>query len=256
MVTKYPLLIKYIPLVVLLAIGFLLKNGLLVELAINWVLLLLIEKKDIRVLGLFPTPRTTIQLPVGFCIAAVFCALNYWVQTLFSGSVWTINASFTLSKFLSGSWWTMQSVLYEELIFRAALLYIAIQKIGEKRAIWLSAICFGIYHWFSMGAFGNWIVMAYLFIGTGIMGYIFALAYAKTKSLYLPIGLHFGWNLVNNIVFSQGPNGNQLLIIKRGDFLNMTESIIVMLVQFVAFPLVAFLYIKMLKSNENKRITA
>ena len=172
---------------------------------------------------------------------------------MFSGSVWNINPTFTAAKFLSGSWWTMQSVLYEELIFRGALLYIAIQKIGEKRAVWLSAICFGIYHWFSMGAFGNWVVMTYLFVGTGIMGYIFALAYAKTKSLYLPIGLHFGWNLVNNIVFSQGPNGDQLLIIKRGDLLNMTESIIVMLIQFVAFPLAAYLYIGMLKDTKPKQ---
>jgi len=249
-------LIKYIPSIILLAIGFLLKNGLLVELAINWVLLLLIEKKDIRVLGLFPTKKITIQLLVGFCIAAAFCGFNYSLQTLFSGSVWSINPSFTFDKFLSGSWCTMQSVLYEELIFRAALLYIAIKRIGESKAVLLSAVCFGIYHWFSMGAFGNWVVMAYLFVGTGIMGYILALAYAKTNSLYLPIGIHFGWNLINDIVFSKGPNGNQLLILKGGDFLNMLESIIVMLIQFVVFPLAAFWYIKWLKRARNEQIAA
>jgi len=244
---KYPHLIKYIPVIVLLAIGLLLKNGLLVELAINWVLLLLIEKKDVRVLGLIPTGKNVTQLFVGFCIAAVFCAFYYWLQTAFSGSVWAVNPLFNLSKFLSGSWWTMQSVLYEELIFRAALLYIAIQKIGAKKAVILSAVCFGIYHWFSMGAFGNWVVMAYLFIATGIMGYIFASAYAKTYSLYLPIGLHFGWNLVNNIIFSQGPNGVQLLTVKRGQPFTAFENIVVMLVQFVLFPLAAYFYIKWLK---------
>jgi membrane protease YdiL (CAAX protease family) len=254
MTINRPLLIKYISPIVLLAIGFSLKNGLLVELAINWILLLLIEKQGLWVLGLLPTKKTSIQLLVGFGIAAIFCALNYGVQAMFSGSIWTINSSFTPAKFLSGGWWTMQSVLYEELIFRGALLYIAIQKIGEKRAIWLSAICFGVYHWFSMGAFGNWVVMAYLFVGTGIMGYIFALAFTKTKSLFLPIGLHFGWNLINNIVFSQGPNGDQLLIIKRGDFLNMMESIIVMLIQFVAFPLVAYVYIKSAKSAGDEHV--
>ncbi|WP_189603592.1 hypothetical protein [Salinimicrobium marinum] len=31
-------------------------------------------------------------------------------------------------------------------------------------------------------------------------------------SLYLPIGLHFGWNLVTITIFSQGPSGDQLLI--------------------------------------------
>lgn len=41
----------------------------------------------------------------------------------------------------------------------------------------------------------------------GFMGYVFAIAYAKTKSLILPFGLHLGWNLVNNSIFSNGPNG-------------------------------------------------
>ncbi len=247
---RYPFLLKFIPSILLLTIGFLYGNGLLVELSVSWLLLLLFEKKDLSILGIIPTWERTINLLIGFSIAASVCALYYYLQKLFSGSLWLTNTSFTFHKFLSGSLWTMQSVLYEELIFRGALLYIAIKKIGATKACILSAVCFGIYHWFSMGAFGNWVLMTYLFIGTGIMGYIFALAYAKTGSMYLPIGLHFGWNLINNIIFSHGPNGNQWLILKKGEFLNMTESIMVMLVQLVVFPLVAFLYIKMLNPNE------
>ena len=57
MTINRPLLIKYISPIALLAIGFFLKNGLLVELAINWILLLLIEKKGLWVLGLLPTKK-------------------------------------------------------------------------------------------------------------------------------------------------------------------------------------------------------
>lgn len=244
MIIRYSLILKFIPSILILAAGFLLSNGLLVELSISWILLLLVEKKGLGVLGILPTKKRIIHLLVGFGIAVSICAFNYYLQTIFSGSVWLFNKSFTASKFFSGSWWTMQSVLYEELIFRGALLYIAIKKIDSKKACILSAICFGVYHWFSMNAFGNWVFMSYLFIGTGIMGYIFALAYAKTNSLYLPIGLHFGWNFINTMIFSQGPIGNQLLILKKGDFFSLIENIIVMLVQFLVFPLLAFLYIK------------
>ncbi|MDX1603860.1 MAG: hypothetical protein R3209_12380, partial [Salinimicrobium sediminis] len=36
-------------------------------------------------------------------------------------------------------------------------------------------------------------------------------AYAKTKSLILPFGLHLGWNLINHNIFSNGPNGIVIL---------------------------------------------
>lgn len=41
-----------------------------------------------------------------------------------------------------------------------------------------------------------------------------AYAFTRTKSLYAPIGLHFGWNFVTAIVFSSAPMaiGTQLLI--------------------------------------------
>ena len=53
--------------------------------------------------------------------------------------------------------------------------------------------------------------MLYIFLVTGCSGWMFAYAYAKTKSLYAPIGLHLGWNLVTAVVFSAGPIGQQLL---------------------------------------------
>lgn len=244
MTINYLSLLKFVPPVILLVAGYFLSNGLLVELAVSWVLLLLIEKKDVRVLGIIPIAQRMLQLLIGFGIAAACCALYFYVQTILSGSTWSLNQAFTASKFFSGGWWTMNSVLYEELIFRGALLYIAIKKIGAKKACVLSAVCFGVYHWFSMGAFGNWIFMAYLFIGTGIMGYVLAQAFAKTNSLYLPVGLHFGWNLITNIVFSQGPIGQQLLISKPGNNYTLTENIIVLLVQFFVLPVVAFLYMR------------
>ncbi|MGY3211012.1 CPBP family intramembrane glutamic endopeptidase [Mucilaginibacter sp. HD30] len=249
MAINYASIYKFIPPIVLLVAGYFLSNGLLVELSISWILLLLVEKKDLRVLGIIPTQKRLIQLLTGFVIAACCCGFYYFVQTLLSGSSWFVNKSYTLPKFLSGTWWTMQSVLYEELIFRGALLYIAIKKLGSKWACILSAVCFGVYHWFSMGAFGNVVFMVYLFIGTGIMGYVLAVAYVKTNSLYLPIALHFGWNMVTNIIFSSGPNGPQLLTSTKGTHYTLFENIIVLLVQFFVLPVVMFFYMKRLKSS-------
>ncbi len=223
---------------------------LIVELAISWLLLWGFKRETLRVLGLVPTKGRVKNFIFGFIIAAIICGSNYLFQAIISGSEWLFNKNFTNQDFLYSSWWNLHSVLYEELIFRGALLYLAIKYIGIKKGCILSAICFGMYHWFSMNAFGNWGFMLYLFLGTGITGYIFALAYAKTNSLYLPIALHFGWNLLNNVVFSQGPLGNQLLIPKVGEKFTFIENIIVVLISTFLLPLCAFLYIKHLKPVE------
>ena len=223
---------------------------LLVELAISWLLLWVFTKEDPRVLGLFPSIKRIENLFYGTLIAASICSFNYFLQTIFSGSNWFFNNDFTTKDFLYSSWWNLHSVLYEELLFRGALLYLAIHFLGIKKGCFLSAICFGIYHWFSMNAFGNWWFMIYLLLGTGVMGYIFALAYAKTNSLYLPVGLHFGWNFLNNVIFSQGPLGDQLLILEVGERFSVFENIVIFFVSTLLLPLCSFLYIKRLKSEK------
>lgn len=223
---------------------------LLVIFAISWLLLWLFRKEDPRVLGLIPSLKRIEHFIFGILIAAFICGFNYFLQTIFSGSNWLLNKDFTIQDFFNSSWWNLHSVLYEELLFRGALLYLAINLIGIKKGCILSSICFGIYHWFSMNAFGNWWLMIYLFLGTGIMGYILALAYAKTNSLYLPIGLHFGWNFLNNVVFSQGPLGNQLLLLEVGERFSVFENIIVVVVSTFLLPFCAFLYIKKLKAEK------
>ena len=161
----------------------------------------------------------------------------------------TINKNFTGIVALKSSWWVLISVLFEELIFRGALLYIAIKLIGITKACILSAVCFGIYHWFSYGAFGNPVQMLFIFLMTGFWGYMFAMAFARTRSLYLPIGLHFGWNLVSTVVFSNGPLGNQLILKYNGLFLTIIPSLIVFALQVFPLPVITFWYLRRYKNK-------
>ena len=51
-----------------------------------------------------------------------------------------------------------------------------------------------------------------VFIITGLMGMVYALGYAKTFSLYIPIAIHLGWNFTANFVFSEGKIGNGIFV--------------------------------------------
>ena len=69
---------------------------------------------------------------------------------------------------------------------------------------------------FSYGVIGNPVAMAFVFVFTGMFGLMFASAFRASKSLALPIGLHLGWNIVTNLVFSAGPLGATLLVAANG----------------------------------------
>lgn len=219
--------------------------GIIIELIISWLLLRYIAKKDLSVLGLMPTPTRLTQWSIGFLLAAAVCSLYHIMTTAFISNSWNFNKQFTSTTALMGLWWVVKSVLFEELLFRGALLYLAIEKWGNTKACIFSAICFGIYHWFSYNAFGNPFQMGIIFLMTAIFGFMLAVCFAKTKSMYLPIGLHLGWNLFNILVFSNGPLGKQVLMKVNENHLEGIPSLLVFLFQIVALPLLVLGYFKL-----------
>ncbi|UKB84567.1 CPBP family intramembrane metalloprotease [Chryseobacterium sp. MEBOG06] len=224
--------------------------GIIVELIISWLLLWFISKKNLSVLGLKPTKIRTAQLGIGFLLAALVCSLYHLMTTAFIANNWIFNKQFTLPEALKSLWWVLKSVLFEELLFRGALLYIIINKWGNHKACILSAVCFGIYHWFSYNAFGNPFQMGIIFVMTGIFGWMLAYAFAKTQSLYLPIGLHIGWNLFTIIIFSNGPLGKQLLSKLNENHLEGILSLFVFLFQIFALPFFVYWYFRFLQKKK------
>jgi uncharacterized protein len=186
--------------------------GVLVQLAISWLIVYFIEKKHLGVLGLKPNRTRLIDFFLFLLLAGACCSLGFVLKMIFLDQYWQVNPEITLKLIAEGIWWNINSVLFEELIFRGVLLFIAIQRLGERNGILLSGIAFGIYHWFSFNAFGNIPNMIFIFVYTGVMGLVFAYAFAKSGSLYIPVAIHLGWNVVQQVVFSTGPIGDQLLV--------------------------------------------
>ena len=124
---------------------------------------------------------------------------------------WDLNPNFSYQLAAETVWYHFKSVLTEELIFRGALLYILIKKIGLQAGLIISSVAFGVYHWFSYGALGALVPMIYVFITTASMGYVWAWAFARTRSIMLGLGMHLGWNVMGAI-FSTGPSGDLLFI--------------------------------------------
>ena len=186
--------------------------GILIQIALSWLLIRIVEHESLSVLGYQPIRKRILQLLVGFSLAAIVCGIAQLIESNLTGVSWQVNKAFDFRLFFEGVWWNLKSVLFEEFIFRGALLYIAIKRLGTRAGLALSAASFGIYHWFSYGIIGSPVAMVLVFVVTGLIGLVWAYSFSATGSMALPVGLHFGWNYVLNSIFSKGPIGIQFLV--------------------------------------------
>jgi membrane protease YdiL (CAAX protease family) len=91
----------------------------------------------------------------------------------------------------------------EELLFRGVLFRIIEERIGTWISLLLTGVVFGLMHMFNPDAT--------LWGATAIAieaGFMLAACYAATRNLWVPIGLHLGWNFAAAGIFSVVVSGN------------------------------------------------
>ena len=91
----------------------------------------------------------------------------------------------------------------EELLFRGVLFRIVEERVGTWIALLLTGVVFGLAHIFNPNA-SLWGATAIAIEA----GFMLAAAYAATRTLWLPIGLHFGWNFALAGIFAAEVSGN------------------------------------------------
>jgi uncharacterized protein len=229
--------------------------GILIQLLISWVLLRLIEKKNLGALGVGFSIQRLKYSGIGLLFPILYYSIVFIVLSYVGKNPYRLNNNYTPTNFLGAIWYLFKSVAFETLIFEGALLYILIKHFGPKKAILISAVSFGIYHWFSWNLFGQPSAMIIAFLTTGIMGGLWAIAFDKTKSIYLPFALHFGTDFTFMILFSKEKNIGQQLFIQTyttdpyspGTLI----SIILLLFYFIGFPTLLFFYLRSIKPSND-----
>jgi membrane protease YdiL (CAAX protease family) len=93
------------------------------------------------------------------------------------------------------------SAAFEELTFRGYLFQTLIQGISFLPATLLFAVFFAFAHTWNPNA------STFGIINVGLAGIWLSIAYMKTRSLWLAIGLHFSWNFSQTTLFSFPTSG-------------------------------------------------
>ncbi|MFI2612774.1 lysostaphin resistance A-like protein [Kitasatospora sp. NPDC018619] len=128
----------------------------------------------------------------GCVIANLYLLGDYTVHGLGSPS-----GAVGLVGFMAGA------AVTEELMFRGLLFRLLERGLGTYLALALSAAVFGAAHLLNKDATALGAVAVAIEAG-GML----AAAYAATRRLWLPIGLHFGWNFAESGIFGTEVSGN------------------------------------------------
>ncbi|MEV6965244.1 type II CAAX endopeptidase family protein [Hamadaea sp. NPDC051192] len=97
---------------------------------------------------------------------------------------------------------TAAAAVTEELLFRGVLFRFVEERIGTWSALVLTGLLFGLAHLFNPHA-SLWSTLAIAVEAGGMLG----AAFAATRNLWVPIGLHFAWNFAEGGIFGTGVSG-------------------------------------------------
>lgn len=160
-----------------------------------------LDKRSIESLGLRLSSWTLIDILAGIGITFLQMGLIYllmsWMGWItFEGFAWQFdpasvivkNILLFLSLFILVAW-------SEELLSRGYILQNIASGMNLFWGVILSSVIFSILHIFNSGA-----NLASI-LGIFLAGLFFAYAYLRTRQLWLPIGIHLGWNFFEGVGF-------------------------------------------------------
>ncbi len=118
-------------------------------------------------------------------------------------------AAITIAVLLTGA-------MAEELVFRGYPFQRLVEGLGPTGAIVVLSALFGLVHMTNPHVSDNRWVQLFAFSNTLFIGIVLALAYLRTKALWLPFGMHFGWNVSLGLIYGLPVSGiNQFSSIVR-----------------------------------------
>jgi len=175
-----------------------------------------LRKSDLRGLGLNIGKGWGRDLILGIGLGAAIGAVSTFLSWVmgwyrFVGFSWQFRPlDILLPALLFSIIASVQAPLLEEVIFRGILFQTLFAKWGWRMAALISSILFGLGHLTSMDSRFSWMAAV---ISTFLAGLMFAQAYWLHKSLWLPMGIHFGWIFAGRLLSDVGGTADKALLL-------------------------------------------
>ena len=179
-----------------------------------------VEKRKFSTLG-FQSDRIINNISIGLIIGLFWIIISFVGQyvfgTIFKGAQNTIPAG----TFIIYGIALLVNASLQEILFRSYIYQSIETNFNALSAIIITSVLFSVVH---IGAIKAGIIPSFNVFGAGL---VFAIAYYKTKTLWMPITIHFIWNfLVSSILYKPIPDykGLELFQLKGSNLLAGGEN--------------------------------
>ena len=173
-------------------------------LAVTWICLRL-RRQGLAGVGLALDGAWARQLLGGVAFGAAQMATVAALIWLTGGVRFGLDPARGFVTLAHGAWVFLWVAVLEELLFRGFVLQRLVEGIGARWALPLMAALFAAAHLGNPGMDGITMVTATLDNALGAL--LLGLAWLRTRSLALPIGIHFGWNWLQGAVLGFDVSG-------------------------------------------------
>ena len=166
---------------------------------LGWLCGKYLEDLPLRTLGVWFTKNWLKDLVLGFLFGALTLVFAVSIAIGFGGLRFDLNQAqdssaitrtliVSLAVFIVGA-------AFEEAFFRGYIL----QTFARARLAWLAIALTSLF--FAVGHLGNNNASYLSTVNTALAGIWFSIAYLKTRTLWLPFGLHLMWNWFQGAIF-------------------------------------------------------
>ncbi|CAD0003945.1 CPBP family intramembrane glutamic endopeptidase [Flavobacterium salmonis] len=163
--------------------------------------ILFFKKYEKRAVKEFASKGIAKNLIIGISVGFILQSLTILVIYLNgSYSVAAVNpVSFILIPFAI----MFTVAIIEEILVRGIIFRVLEEKLGSHISLTISSVLFGVFHL----ANPHGTLLSGICITTA--GFLFGAAYIYSRSLWLPIALHFAWNFTQSGIFGAITSGNE-----------------------------------------------
>lgn len=198
--------------------GFLLLTTLFISLAITFSIFIArryLDRRSFTSLGLQGTRHAINDVLFGFALTGLMIGLIFLVEWLF-GWLEVESVSWQMESIANMVFSSLTILLLfalvswqEELLSRGYWLQNLSEGLNRSLGVLLSSAIFALAHVLNPNL--SWLA----FLGLFLSGLFLAYGYLRTKQLWLPMGLHLGWNFFEGTVFGFPVSGQYFYQIIR-----------------------------------------
>jgi len=173
----------------------------------TWLFMRLVDRRPLRSLGLRLRPGWMADFGKGVVMAAILLGIVFGFSLL-TGAIRIEGFARPAPEGTSAVAYLIGAIVafaligaYEEIMFRGYVMQRLEERSGKFVAISISSIVFALLHGANPGA--SWFGI----FNTIVIAVLLSALYYRSRSLWMPIGFHFGWNFLLGYAYSLPVSG-------------------------------------------------